>query len=92
MSHVHVCARVEEFCDKVFAAFSFGSEMAHDEEILVILRNWNKIARMTTMHVERLLAKFRAASPTLKRAGAPLAERFCCNGLLSQVLLEPERM
>jgi hypothetical protein len=65
--------------------FASARAMCDDEDFRALLRNWDKIAEVTSMAVERLLARTKHASEQLQ---TPTAERFSANGFNSEWLHE----
>ena len=69
---------------KLRQLFDTEAAMLADASLWRALHLFGRVALLTNMHIERLLATVRSSIPTK----IPVIERVCCNGYLSQCLAQ----
>ena len=77
------CCLDQHFGAKAQRLFSCTSDLWQDTAFLDMLRGWNNCARVTNMHIERLLARIRTSTGRVK---TPTLDHMCAGGLLSSWL------
>ena len=76
----HFCNKDSWFSEKLMTLFRSAEEMASDPTLLVALNNWGRTAKVSNMHLERMLARMKKGTPQK----APMLERLLAAGTLGE--------
>jgi hypothetical protein len=75
------CCREPGCEDKVYNSFESAEAMVDDLDFRDLWQNCDRVSRLSSMQVERLLAQIKAA---IRERHRPEVERVCAGGLLTQ--------
>eukprot|EP00969_Alexandrium_andersonii_P308173 13621483-Alexandrium_andersonii.AAC.1 len=78
----HACNKDDWFSLKLMDIFQNSAELGSDACLKAALLNWGRCAKVTNMHVERMLSRLKRATP----AKLPYAERLLAAGAVAEWL------
>ena len=74
------CCREPGMEDPLWEFYISAEDLTYDMEFAWLMQNWNLVAMLCSMQVERLLARVKSCTQTKR----PPAERVCASGFLSE--------